>query len=239
MTTLLYLGNVGDVPLPAAVGPLDVVAGVAALVGGGGGAVAGAAGEFVVGFGEVVGGELAGLFGGRVVFQIFVGIGWWLLIGIVIFLLFFGLLKGAELILADERVAQFEATFSSNRLSSLVQAVLPHSVSLVDVKTLTLPRRIVGVHRQQGAGDVGEGNVEFDFESVGRLGHDVDVGQEGRGEVVGVFFGDEVDGEEEGEEGERGAGKGADAEFGRDGRVGVEGPEVARVVGGPHGHGEN
>jgi len=142
--------------------------------------------------------------------------------GLLVFLLFFGLLKGVELILADERVAQFEATFSSDRLSPLVQPVLPHSVPLVDVKTLTLPRRIVGVHRQQGAGDVGEGNIEFDFESVGRLGHDVDVGQESRGEVVGVFFGDEVDGEEEGEEGERGAGKGADAEFGRDGRVGVE-----------------
>mmetsp|Transcript_15938 Transcript_15938/g.32419 ORF Transcript_15938/g.32419 Transcript_15938/m.32419 type:complete len:473 (+) Transcript_15938:251-1669(+) len=238
VTTLLDLGNVGNVPLPAAVGPLDVVAGVAAFGGRGGGAVAGAAGEFVVGFGEVVGGELAGLFGGRVVFQIFVGIGW-LCVGIVGFLLFFGLLKGVELILADERVAQFEATFSSDRLSPLVQPVLPHSVPLVDVKTLTLPRRIVGVHRQQGAGDVGEGNIEFDFESVGRLGHDVDVGQESRGEVVGVFFGDEVDGEEEGEEGERGAGKGADAEFGRDGRVGVEGPEVARVVGGSHGRGEN
>ena len=53
----------------------------------------------------------------------------------------------------------------------------------------------------------------------------MDVMSRGGGEVVGVFGVYKMEGEEEGGEGEEGAGFGADAEFGGDGGVGVEGAE--------------
>eukprot|EP00957_Ditylum_brightwellii_P071001 5396064-Ditylum_brightwellii.AAC.1 len=63
-------------------------------------------------------------------------------------------------------IAQFKLGTSAEDFTTF-QSMLKHAMRFINVQRLLLSGGVIGIDGEQGASNVGEGDVKFDFESIG------------------------------------------------------------------------